>query len=102
MHQIVAERRQEIEKLCRRHQVQRLELFGSATGARFDPVRSDVDFLVQFHPLEGRAYLDAYFGLLNDLESLFGRHVDLLADPTIRNPYLRESIEQSRQLIYAA
>jgi uncharacterized protein len=102
MHPIVAEKRQEIEDLCRRYHVRRLELFGSATGGRFNPAQSDVDFLVQFDPLEGRAYLDAYFGLLVALESLFGRHVDLLSNPTIRNPYLRESIEQSRQLIYAA
>ena len=102
MHPIIADKRQQIEDLCRRYYVRRLELFGSATGDRFNPDSSDVDFLVRFLPLEGHAYSDAYFGLLNELERLLGRSVDLLSTPTIHNPYLRESIERNRELIYAA
>jgi predicted nucleotidyltransferase len=102
MHPLITEKLDDILKLCRRYHVRRLEIFGSATGDRFDPERSDVDFLVQFLPLEGRAYPDAYFGLLWELEALLGRPVDLLSTPEIRNPYLRSSIDKSRQLVYAA
>jgi predicted nucleotidyltransferase len=102
MHPMIAAKRNEILDLCRRYKVRRLEVFGSATGHRFNPERSDVDFLVQFLPLEGRDYPDAYFGLLRELEDLLGRPVDLISAPVIRNPYLRRSIDASRQLIYAA
>ncbi|MFN0070801.1 MAG: nucleotidyltransferase family protein [Chloroflexota bacterium] len=102
MHPIIAERRQEIADICQRYHVLRLELFGSAATDLFNPELSDVDFWVRFLPLEGRAYPDAYFGLLRELENLLSRPVDLLSNPVIRNPYLRESIEQSRLLIYAS
>ena len=57
--------------LCRKHSVRRLELFGSAARGDFDVATSDLDFLVEFLPLESGEHFDAYFGLLEDLESLF-------------------------------
>ena len=45
------------------HDVRRLDLFGSAVTDRFDPLRSDVDMLVEFADLPPRAYADAYFEL---------------------------------------
>ena len=33
---------------CRRNNVRRLDLFGSAVGPNFDPRTSDLDFLVEF------------------------------------------------------
>ena len=47
----VAERAAELEQLCRAHHVRRLDLFGSAAAGRFQSERSDLDFLVDFHPL---------------------------------------------------
>ncbi len=45
---IVTAQREAIEDVCRRFGVERLEVFGSATRAGFDPERSDLDFLVRF------------------------------------------------------
>ena len=45
--------------LCRRHRVQRLELFGSAATGQDDPARSDLDFLVEFEPLADGHLCDA-------------------------------------------
>ena len=42
----------ELEQLCRRFHVKRLELFGSAADDRFAHSRSDVYFLVRFLPLQ--------------------------------------------------
>ena len=42
---MVEEKRRELDELCRRHHVRRFELFGSAATGRFDPARSDLDFL---------------------------------------------------------
>ena len=47
---LVEERIDEIERLCREHDVARLELFGSAASGEFRPGESDLDFLVSFEP----------------------------------------------------
>jgi len=92
----------EIAELCRRFHVRRLDVFGSAVRGDFDPARSDLDFVVEFereHPLGG---LEIYFGLKEALEALFGRKVDLVSEGAVRNPYLRRSIDESRETVYAA
>ena len=96
------ELRAQIEALCRRHQVRRLDLFGSAAAGAFDPARSDVDLLVEFEPDARGQTLDTYFGLREALEALFGRRVDLVMLGAVRNPYIRADIERSRQTLYAA
>jgi uncharacterized protein len=102
MEQEIGLKREEIAELCRRHRVRRLALFGSAVGEGFDPERSDLDFLVEFKPLPPGTYADTYFGLLEALQQLFGRPVDLVDDSAIKNPYFRESVERSQALLYAA
>lgn len=93
--------RVELERLCRQYRVRRLELFGSAATGR-DTAESDLDFLVEFEALLSGEYADTYFGLLESLERLFDRPVDLLVASAIRNPYLRRSIDENKALIYAA
>ena len=102
MHPLVEKNRSELERLCERYHVRRFELFGSAAGQTFDQDASDLDFLVEFEDLEPVAYADAYFGLLEDLNSLFQRPVDLVVLSAIKNPYFLRGIEQSRTLLYAA
>lgn len=102
MNSLFAEHRAEIEILCRRYRVRRLELFGSAASGQDRPGESDLDFLVEFEPLSPGAYSDAYFGLLEALERLSGRPVDLVIASAIKNPYFRQSIERTRTLLYAA
>lgn len=82
--------------------MRRLELFGSATGDRYRPESSDIDLLVEFFPLSGRAYADAYFGLHESLVAAFAAPVDLVVASAIRNPYFKASIDQQRTLLYAA
>jgi len=102
MDQRIDQHRREIVEICRRYRVRRLELFGSSIGGRFDAQHSDFDFLVEFEPLAEGEHADAYFGLLEALESLFSRHVDLVMIRAIRNPYFLEAIEPTRTLLYAA
>ncbi len=97
----VTERRAELHDLCRRFGVRRLDLFGSAARGDFDPACSDLDFLVEFEPKEPGGYADAYFGLKESLERLFGRSVDLVSPASIRNPWFRESVEETRSVLYA-
>jgi len=102
MHREIETRLDQLRQLCEKHRVACLDLFGSATGDDFDPERSDFDFLVEFRPMSYEEHADAFFGLLADLERLFGRRVDLLEPGPIRNPYLWSSIEASRKALYAA
>src|SRR5439155_16574437 len=62
VHPTVEAKKRELTELCQRHGVRRLELFGSATSERFNPVTSDLDFLVEFAPAKGDGgYADRYF-----------------------------------------
>ena len=98
----ISSRKAEIEALCRRYRVRRLELFGSAAGGAFDPARSDLDFLVEFESVPEAYSLAAYFGLKAGLEALLGRPVDLVEASAVRNPYLRASIDRTREPVFAA
>ena len=99
---VVQDNREAVEQLCRRFRVRRLELFGSAVGGKSDAKTSDLDFLVDFEELEPEKYADTYFGLLEGLQGLFKRNVDLVMISAVKNPYFLESIERSRTLLYAA
>ena len=92
----------EVSALCRRYGVRKLELFGSATTGAFDPQTSDLDFLVEFNPEREDSLFHRYFGLNEDLEALFGRKVDLVMVGSLKNPYFIDSVNKSRQTVYAA
>ena len=98
----VAERAEELERLCVRYGVRRLGLFGSAATDTQLREGSDLDFLVEFQPTVIATYADAYFGLLESLERLFGRPVDLVIGPAIRNPYFLQAVEETGTPIYEA
>ena len=102
MEPIIESKRAAIADLCRRYEVRRLDVFGSAATGAFDSQRSDVDLLVEFQPDGNITALDAYFGLKESLEALFGRPVDLVVAAAVANPYLRSSIERTRRTLYAA
>ena len=83
---IVEERVGELQQLCIRYRVLRLDLFGSAATGNYYGRENDLDFLVEFQTLPSGEYADAYFGLLEALELLFGHPVDLVVDSAIKNP----------------
>ncbi len=92
--------RHRLGELCGRHNVARLELFGSAAKGAADP--HDLDFLVAFAPMPPAQHALAYFGLREDLGRQFGKPIDLVEIAPIRNPYFLESIQRNRVLVYAA
>ena len=103
MHADIARKRQEVIALCRRYDVSRLEVFGSAARAGdFDPARSDADFLVEFKPESTLPPLEQFFGLADALATLLGRPVDLVEPSAIKNPFIRASVDRSRELVYGS
>ncbi|MFT3797520.1 nucleotidyltransferase family protein [Microbacterium sp.] len=90
-----------IARASERFGVRRLRVFGSVLTDRFDPERSDVDFLVDFHPnREDR--LDDYLGLKDALAEIVGREVDLVVADAVRNPFFKKAAFGSAQDVYAA
>ena len=103
MIRFIEEHYESLKRLCKQYRVKRFEVFGSAlTGEGFDPENSDLDFLVEFLPLQPGEHADAYFGSLEALQGLFRCSINLVETKAIRNPYFLESINKSRELIYAA
>ena len=88
-----------IRDLCLKHKVARLFVFGSVLSRKFKK-SSDIDLLVDFKDIDLYDYADNYFDLKDALENILKRNVDLLEDKAINNPYLRQSIDSSKQLIY--
>jgi uncharacterized protein len=102
MQRQVEEKREQIAELCRHCRVRRLALFGFALRDDFSAQRSDFDFQVEFEPLPPGDYSNAYFGLIEALERLFARRIDLVEVGSIRNPYVRDDIESQQENLYAA
>ncbi|MCH8164568.1 MAG: nucleotidyltransferase domain-containing protein [Planctomycetes bacterium] len=102
MHRLIEDNRDELNQLCQRFKVHRLELFGSAADGSFDLATSDLDFLVEFLELQPGEHFDAYFGLLEALRDLFQRKIDLVETKAMRNPYFIRRVNESRTSIYAA
>lgn len=102
MNALIEQHRKSIEELCRRYHVRRLELFGSATREDFKVAESDLDFLVEYLPLNPGQHADAYFGLLAALEDVFQRPIDLVMTRAIKNRFFLESVNKTRTELYAA
>ena len=97
---LIAEK-SKIVSICRNLRIRRLEVFGSAANGNFDPLHSDLDFIVEFDNSDSKSsLLDSYLSLASQLESLLGRKVDLLTPKSIRNSYFRKKVDESRELIY--
>ena len=102
MVELVGKNLEKVLTLCRQYRVQSLYLFGSAANGSFSPGSSDLDFLVNFEPMEPIAHKNAYFGLAFSLEDFFGTEIDLVEEGAICNPYFKEEVDETRVMLYAA
>jgi len=91
----------QIQQACVRNKVKTLFAFGSVTSDKFKN-DSDVDLVVDIAEYDPIAYSDNYFNLKEQLEKIFNRHVDLLEQKAIRNPFLKKEIDQTKILVYGA
>ncbi|MXX93234.1 MAG: hypothetical protein F4Y63_07280 [Chloroflexi bacterium] len=92
----------DIAEICRRHHVKRLEVFGSAAVGDFNPQTSDIDFLVDFDEAVAGRRFQTRLELTDALQTLFGRHVDLVVYKNVVNPYFRRSVDATKEPIYEA
>lgn len=89
----------DIIKLCETHKVKSLYAFGSILNNRFNK-ESDIDLIVDFLNVKVEDYADNYFAFKFSLEDILKKPIDLLEEKAIKNPYLKQSIDQKRKLVY--
>jgi uncharacterized protein len=102
MQKFLEDKRAEIAELCRTHHVKRLAVFGSVVRDDFDPKRSDVDFLVEFEPVDDLHYFHNKMDLMERLSLLVERPIDLIVTKWVRNSHLKREIETTQEMLYAA
>lgn len=96
MNSLVESNLSEIKDAMRSYGVIRAYLFGSAAiGNMSDD--SDIDFMVSFNPdLSYTEYGSNYFQLIYALQKILKKDVDIVAEETITNPYLLQSINSQK------
>ena len=92
--------REEIAAFCRRWRIVEFALFGSAVRPDFGP-DSDVDVLVRFETDTGWSLFDLVT-MQDELQGLFGRKVHLVEAEGLRNPFRRDEILRTREVIYGS
>lgn len=79
-------------QLMRQYGVEQAYLFGSAAKGIMHE-NSDVDFIIRFPSnMHYATYANNYFALADALEQLLQKKVELVAEETLKNPYLLQSI----------
>ena len=91
---------QVFKDLCESHHVHTLYAFGSSTSEKFDPQRSDIDLLVEIDSTDPIEKGELLMDLWDRFEQFFKRKVDLLTESSIQNPYLKNSVQSSKVLLY--
>ena len=102
MNDLIESNYEQVRRLRDKYSVRRLHPFGSATTGRFEVDSSDLDFLVKFQSMPPAEHADCYFGLLEALQDLFSRPIDLVETQAVKNPVLLETIEETKSILYAA
>lgn len=86
-----------VSDFCRRHQIRKLSIFGSALRPDFRP-DSDVDVLVEFE--SGHTPGLAFFEMEAELSELLGRKVDLNT-PGFLSRFFRDRVLREAEVQYA-
>jgi predicted nucleotidyltransferase len=96
----ISKQEKEFKVLCETHKVKSLYAFGSSVNESFDFAKSDIDLLVEIDDNDPIERGEMLMSLWDKFETFFHRKVDLLTDASIKNPFLRNSIDASKVLIY--
>jgi uncharacterized protein len=90
--ELVRAKREEIQRIASKHGARNVRVFGSVARGEARP-DSDVDFLIDVEPVTS-SWFPA--GLVQDLESLLGRRVEVVTERglnhLIRDEVLREAV----------
>ena len=87
INELLKSKRQEILAIAARHGARNVRVFGSVARGEAGP-ESDLDVLVEMEP--GTSLMD-HIALMQDLEDLLGRKVDVVSDKAL-HWYIRERV----------
>lgn len=101
MNKIISDKIDKIKEICKKHNVKEMYVIGSVVSDNFTP-DSDIDFLIKFNDISIKEYTDNYFELHQKLHQIFNRNIDLITYKSLRNLFFIQSINASKQLLYAS
>ncbi len=97
---IISQNLPQLTQIMQQNHVRRAYAFGSVCTDRFGP-DSDIDLLIAFEDgLDPVTYADNYFAVAEALEALFQHPVDLVTEPSLKNPYFIKVMNQTKLPIY--
>lgn len=100
MNEVLQSQLPNVISLLKSHQVKRAYAFGSAVKGNFSSV-SDIDLLIAFDEgIEPVRYGELYFHLVDELEALLHRPVDLITELSLKNPYFIKDINKTKIVLY--
>jgi predicted nucleotidyltransferase len=93
---IITKNLSQIQQLMRDYGVEKAYAFGSAVKGTMHE-KSDVDFVIKFpEGMHYETYANNYFALIYALENLLHKDVEFIAEETLKNPYLIQSIDSHK------
>lgn len=98
---LITDHKDTIARLCREYGIRKLDVFGSAATGAFDPDTSDIDFLVDLGEYDAKV-AERYLDLIAALEDMLGYRVEMITEPSIKNPYFRAAVDEQRVNVYDA
>jgi predicted nucleotidyltransferase len=100
MKTFLQEKLPQVKDIFKHHKVKSASVFGSVCTEKFN-AESDIDFIVRFEDgLDPVEYSNHYFTIISELEKLFQRSVDIVAEETIKNPYFIKVVNKTRTSVY--
>jgi len=90
----------DILKVVEKYNIKELSVFGSSIRNDFKP-DSDIDLLIEFSDSSQISLFDL-LDIQEYFEKLTKRPVDVVEPGGLKNPYRRESILKSREILYVA
>lgn len=102
MNDLIEKNIEKLQVICKKNFVAELYIFGSVLTKDFSD-QSDLDFAYVFKdnltPIE---HGDAFFGLMEDLQNLFNRKIDLVSYRVVKNPIFKQELDRTKISLYAA
>jgi predicted nucleotidyltransferase len=88
-----------IKHLCGLYNVKSLFAFGSIVRDDFTS-ESDIDLVVDIDESDPIEYSENYFSLKFNLQDIFNRPIDLLEERALKNPSLKQQIDNTKVFVY--
>jgi len=89
----------QIKEFCEKWKIREFSFFGSILREDFCP-DSDVDVLVSFYDDANWSLFD-WVDMIDELQFVFKRKVDLVEKEAIRNPFRQHEILKTKEIVYA-